>query len=198
LRAEISQSGKRLYVIPTGGSNATGALGYALCAAELASQCEAVEIPLTDVLHATSSAGTQSGLLAGFTLLSGADTVRVHGINVSELPAAEAALGETISGLVDEDFALCDSQARLPTAAIRVDSAYLGRGYGLPTEATLAAVRRVAELEGILLDPVYSGKAMSGLAGKISNGEFDGVSNLIFLHTGGSASLPVYGQALRR
>lgn len=201
LLTSLQASGRRPYVIPTGGSSGVGALGYALCADELADQCAERDLVLTDLVHATSSAGTQAGLLAGFALLGrlqpgSLPVVRVHGVNVSEPETQAAALVETIAGLADDVLALVGSRTPVSRAAIGVDSRFLGAGYGLPTPETLAAIRLVASLEGILLDPVYSGKAMSGLIGRIRSGELDGASNVVFLHTGGTASLPVYGEAL--
>ena len=202
LRDELDAEGRKSYVIPTGGSNGTGALGYAVCADELAEQSEALDLPMTDIVHATSSAGTQAGLLAGLALLDrpqGVDrsaTTRVHGINVSEPPADEPQLIATIAALANDALQLTNRPPEIEAAAVLVDSGYVGEGYGLPTAETYSAVHQLAELEGILLDPVYSGKAMSGLIGKIHRGEFNGTSDIIFLHTGGSAALPVYGAAL--
>jgi len=200
LIADLEQSGRHPCVIPTGGSNGTGALGYALCADELAGQCREQGFALTDLVHATSSAGTQAGLLAGLALLGRLegtrDGVAVHGINVSEPESGVDALVDTIRTLAGDAMALTGSSASLNPRAIRIDSGYLGEGYGLPTTATLAAIRQVASLEGVLLDPVYSGKAMSGLIGKIGNGELDGARDVVFLHTGGTASLGVYGGVL--
>ncbi len=200
LLADLQDAGRSPYVIPTGGSNAVGALGYALCADELIDQCVDRGVTLTDLVHATSSAGTQAGLLAGLSLLGrlapGDDpAVTVHGINVSESEAEADAQRETIARLAGEAMALTGGGQQDPTD-VHVDSAFLGRGYGLPTPETLAAIRQVASLEGVLLDPVYSGKAMGGLIGKIRAGEFDGVGDVVFLHTGGTASLPVYGNVL--
>ena len=201
LNDELLAGGRKTFVIPVGGSNATGAMGYAVCAAELAAQCDALDLRLSHLVHATSSAGTQAGLLAGFRLLGHAEAeasreVLVHGINVSEPPAEEDALRANIADLAGDALRLAGSPESLDPTGILVDSAYLGEGYGLPTPETLAAVQRLGELEGILLDPVYSGKAMSGLLGKIRQGEFDEASDVVFLHTGGSAALPVYGEAL--
>lgn len=196
LQEDLAGRNRKVYVIPTGGSNGCGALGYAACALELIEQCRQADFPLTDILHATSSAGTQSGLLAGLALAGMLDEVRVHGINVSEPLADEPALVRRIGRLADEALGLAGSALRLDRGAILVDSAYLGEGYGLPTQETFAALRQTGSCEGILLDPVYSGKAMSGLMGKIRSGEFNAVTDLVFLHTGGSAALPVYGSAL--
>jgi L-cysteate sulfo-lyase len=192
----LGAAGQRAYLIPVGGSNPIGALGYAVCAQELLEQAAANGFALTDVVHATSSAGTQAGLLGGLALLACLDRVRVRGINVSEPPPAAAELAATVLELAREAAALCGHEADIPATVLDIDSAYLGDGYGLPTEATLDAIRALAVREGVLLDPVYSGKAMSGLIGKIRRGELDGVSDVVFIHTGGTASLPVYGQVL--
>lgn len=195
LCSRLTADRRRYYVIPTGGSNGTGALGYAVCAAELLADCAACGLELTDIVHATSSAGTQAGLLAGLNLADRED-VRVHGINVSEPADEEGSLIDSICTIAGDACRLAGSAATVARERVLVDSGYIGDGYGLPTAATLEALHRLAELEGILLDPVYSGKAMSGLIGKIGRGELDHCSNLVFLHTGGTASLPVYAGVL--
>ena len=151
---------------------------------------------LTDILHATSSAGTQSGLLAGLALAGRLGDIRVHGINVSEPADAVSDLVDRIGTLADEALSLLGADMKIDRDAILVDSSYLGDGYGMPTPATLDALRQVGGREGLLLDPVYSGKAMSGLIGKVAAGHFEGTESLVFLHTGGSASLPVYGEVI--
>lgn len=195
LRAELDARLRRVYVIPTGGSNATGALGYAACAAELANQARALEeLQLTDILHASSSAGTQAGLVAGFAALGAGSDIRVHGINVSE--PDQQSLFDAVQGIASELLQTHQTGTPLDPGQIHIDSRYLGDGYGLPTELTLEAIRKVAALEGLLLDPVYSGKAMGGLIDRIRRGEFDTVRDLVFIHTGGIAALPVYGSVL--
>ena len=179
-------TGQTPYVIPTGGSNAIGALGYARCALELLGQTDARDIELATVFHASSSAGTQSGLLLGFALAGVA--TQVQGINVSE-PDPNAIVNDIIkiTGAAVEQWDLPEvSQER-----IQVDHRYLGEGYGIPTKATVNAVKLVAELEGIVLDTVYSGKAMSGLIDQIVLGDLND-QDIVFIHTGGVASLPVY------
>ena len=196
LKESLDRESKRRYVIPTGGSNGTGALGYAVCAEELKQQSDRAGFAVTDIVHATSSAGTQGGLLAGLTLLGSSDRTRVHGINVSEPESEIEALITRINEIGNEALTLTGAEPTLTRQEVLVDSAWFGEAYGIPTMATLEAVHQVAELEGVLLDPVYSGKAMSGLIGKIRSGEFHNVEDVVFLHTGGSASLPVYGEVL--
>jgi len=187
------------YVIPTGGSNPTGALGYVRCAMELVVQARELGFALTDVMHASSSAGTQAGLLAGFAglLAQDAERPRVHGINVYErepqrladavLAMARAVLDERLHpGAVPADA------ASIAPADVRLDSRHLGEDYGIPTPATLEAIRLAASIEGVLLDPVYSGKGFAGLLHRIRSGEFKDRNDVVFIHTGGTAVLPVY------
>ncbi|MDH3641414.1 MAG: D-cysteine desulfhydrase family protein [Gammaproteobacteria bacterium] len=191
LREELLAAGRKPYVIPVGGSNAIGALGYVRCARELLEQCEALDMDLTDIIHASSSAGTQGGLVAGLIHES---TVTVQGINVSEPePEALRTAVHDIAAQVLEDH---QPGAAPPEGNIHVDHRFFGDGYGLPTKATLEAIQLVGASEGILLDPVYSGKAFGGLIAKIRGGEFDQASNVVFIHTGGCASLPVYDNVL--
>jgi L-cysteate sulfo-lyase len=196
LLRDLEAQGAIPYLIPVGGSNAIGALGYARCAMELLEQSEALGFRLTDIVHASSSAGTQAGLLAGFAGLLADDArprPRVHGINVSE-PNAQALVDEVrrIAHAVIERHGLAVS---LADDEIRVDQRYLGPGYGLPDPATLEAIRLLARSEGVLLDPVYSGKAFAALVDRIRRGEFGGVADIVFVHTGGTAALAVYDDA---
>ena len=199
----LRRSGRRPYVIPTGGSNPIGALGYVRCALELIEQSRELGFPLTDVVHASSSAGTQAGLVAGFAglLPQAATRPAVHGINVYE-PVAEK-LESTVLRMAravfeehcEDPVRATTNPARIDPTDVRVDSRYLGEDYGIPTPATLEAIRLLAGTEGILLDPVYSGKGFSGLIDRIANGEFAASRDVVFIHTGGTASLPVYDQA---
>jgi D-cysteine desulfhydrase family pyridoxal phosphate-dependent enzyme len=196
LLTDLRAAGRNPYVIPTGGSNATGALGYAACALELADQCREKGVDLRQVVHATSSAGTQAGLLAGFEMGDLTSQVAVQGIDVSEGPTGRESLVETILEIANGALSLAGADTPLNADRVHVDSDYLGDGYGLPTPATIEAIRLVAGTEGILLDPVYSGKAMSGLIGRIRTGEVGG-GDVVFVHTGGAAVLPVYGESFR-
>ena len=192
----LERDGRLPYVIPVGGSSHVGAMGYTRCAMELMEQSRALEFALTDVVHASSSAGTQAGLLAGFAglVLDGDGTApRVHGINVSEVDPT--VLPKDVQRLVGEVIAERGLDAAVAAEDVRLDDRYLGDGYGLPTEATVAAIRLLAGTEGVLLDPVYSGKAFAALVDRIERGEFAGVDDVVFIHTGGTASLAVYDTA---
>jgi L-cysteate sulfo-lyase len=179
------------YLIPGGGSNATGALGYVNAAYEIVAQSEAQSIPFTHVVHATGSAGTQAGLVAGFKAANRTSPVLGIGVrapkekqeeNVFRLAQATAAkLG--VPDLVERDD-------------VRANCDYIGEGYGLPAPSTIEAIRLLAEHEGILLDPVYSGKGMAGLIGMIRSGELTTDHRVLFVHTGGSVALFGYAHRL--
>jgi L-cysteate sulfo-lyase len=184
---ELQAGGHKPYIIPVGGSNAIGALGYVDCALELGAQLRQLGWSPDHLVHATGSAGTQAGLLVGLHMLD--SDIQVCGISVS---ADAASQFNKIRVLTDEATLLTGVDEKIEDSRIIVRDAYVGEGYGLPTEAMHEAVRLCAEKEGILLDPVYSGKAMAGLIGMIQNGELTQDDTVIFLHTGGSAGLFAY------
>ncbi len=184
--SRLRKEGHRPYFIPGGGSNATGALGYALCAEEILSQTIG-EIPdFQWLVTGTGSAGTQAGLVAGLATL-GSD-LPVMGISVRQqrepqMTAVHRLASETLKTL---------GGPPIPASRILVDDGYVGDGYGIPAKSTLEAIRLTARLEGILLDPVYSGKGMAGLIGLVRQEFFKPSDNVLFLHTGGSSALFAY------
>jgi L-cysteate sulfo-lyase len=184
----LEQQGQRPYAIPGGGSNAIGALGYASCAIELLGQARELGIPLDHVLLATGSAGTQAGLLAGLASLD-TDT-RVTGISVRAPREVQEANVHKLAVATAE--LLCGLQ--VDREAVVADASYVGPGYGILTPEIAEAVRLLARAEGILLDPVYTGKAMAGLMDLIRKRHFNKEDHLVFLHTGGSAGLFGYVQ----
>lgn len=182
------------YVIPGGGSNATGALGYVNCVLELCQQFEEQSLDQVCLLHATSSGGTYAGLSAGFKAMEAAGlTHQVAGINVFDNGIQR--LEETTRALCNEVCTKLQevTGASLSLTEINIRHEYVGEDYGLPTKAMIEALRLVAELEGILLDPVYSGKGMAAMIDMIRKSEFDQHSTPVFLHTGGVAGLFAYG-----
>jgi L-cysteate sulfo-lyase len=182
----ITAEGRRPYVIPGGGSNAVGALGYAACALELLEQARAQNIRIDHIVHATGSAGTQAGLLAGLAA-AGAE-IPVHGISVRFDKARQE---ERVHALASATADRLGARAVSRDAVVAYD-AYVGSGYGHPTKAMVEAVRLAAELEGLLFDPVYSGKAMAGLLDLVARGIFRSGETVVFVHTGGQASLFAY------
>ena len=191
LAESLRRAGKVPYLIPTGGSNAIGALGYAAAAAELAAQLDDLGRDIAAVVHASSSGGTQAGLTAGFAAIDPA--VEVIGIDVDAHPDQVA---DDVRRLADEVWTRLGLAGDFPTDKVIVERGYAGEAYGLPTAAMRAAVQRTARLEGLLLDPVYSGKAMAGLIGLVETGAFSADDTVVFLHTGGTPALFPYRQAL--
>jgi L-cysteate sulfo-lyase len=191
LAESLRRTGARPYLIPTGGSNATGALGYAAAAGELAEQASRQGVSIAAVVHASSSGGTQAGLTAGFAALDPA--VRIIGIDVDAHPDAVAA---EVTRLAGEVWTRLGLRGDFPADTVVVEPGYAGEAYGVPTAAMAEAVRRTARLEGLILDPVYSGKAMAGLIGLIEAGAFGADDCVVFLHTGGTPALFPYRQAL--
>lgn len=184
---DLSSRGERPYVIPTGGSNATGALGYVDAVDEFLQQTRALGLAVDEIVHATGSAGTQAGLVAG--LLSLESSIPVLGISVGK-PREQ--LEAIVLELARQTAPRVGLRKPVPPDAVRVDSGFVGDGYGLPTPAMIDAIKLVARLEGILLDPVYTGKAMAGLIDYVRNGKYHAEQNIVFWHTGGSAGL--FGQ----
>lgn len=182
LRAE----GRKPYFIPGGGSNKIGALGYVSTAQELLQQCAAMTLKPKLVVLATGSAGTHAGLLAGFHAMK--CDMPILGISVRQPKEIQI---ENVYRLAIKTAAQLTDET-LSRDKVIVDDGYVGEGYGIPTAAMIAATNMVARNEGILLDPVYSGKGMAGLIGQIKTGQITDKGDVIFLHTGGAASLFAY------
>jgi L-cysteate sulfo-lyase len=183
-------AGRKPYVIPGGGSNPTGALGYVNCAFELLFQINDLGLPFDHLIHATGSAGTQAGLIAGLKLINAG--LPVLGIGVR---AAREAQEANVLGLAHATAEKLGHMALVEACDVRANCDYVGAGYGIPAPSTIEAIRMVAQLEGILLDPVYSGKGMAGLVDLIRQGQFRRGQRVVFLHTGGAAALFAYGSA---
>ena len=181
------KNGKAPYYIPAGGSTPLGALGYTVCALELTAQMREMDVAVTHIVHATGSQGTQAGLLVG--LEEAAPEINVHGITVSRGGDEQA---EKVRALTDATAGLVGLTGGVPGEKIICDGGYFAPGYGKPNDAMIEALTLTARHEGLLLDPVYSGKAMAGLIGKIRAGEFTKDDTVVFLHTGGSAALFAY------
>ncbi|CAH2604553.1 D-cysteine desulfhydrase [Rhodovastum atsumiense] len=193
LGARLRDQGARPYLIPGGGSNATGALGYANVALELLAQANEQGLRIDRVVHATGSAGTQAGLVAGFTGLNAG--IGVLGIGVRAPKDRQEANVHRLAEATAERLGV---KGGVPRAAVEANCDYVGAGYGIPTEGMAEAVRLLARLEGILLDPVYSGKGMAGLIDLIRKGAFGRDENIVFVHTGGQAGLFGYRDVLTR
>jgi len=181
--AEVRARGGKPYVIPGGGSNPTGALGYVDCAREIVVQADEMDLEVHRIVTATGSAGTHAGLVAGLAVM-GAD-IPVLGIGVRAPKDKQEA---NVFKLAEETAALLGQPGRVTREMVVADCDYVGEGYGLIDQGVIDALTLAARLDGIVLDPVYSGKAMKGLIALARAGRFKG-ETVVFLHTGGAQGL---------
>lgn len=188
---EVRAEGGTPYIIPGGASNAVGALGYVGCGEELLAQCADAGLAFDHIVTATGSAGTHAGLAVG--LRASGSNLPILGIGVN---APQEVQEERVYKLACEAAELVGSPGCVARDDIIADCHYIGPGYGEPTESMNEAVLMLARLEGLLFDPVYSGKALAGMIDYIRTGRFAGADNIVFLHTGGAAGLFAYADTL--
>lgn len=182
--ARLVEAGRRPYTIPVGGASPVGALGYVRASDEIAAQVPGSPL----VVVAAGSGGTHAGLVAGF-----GDHDRVIGVDVGTRPD----LDEAVPAMAAATAALAGRPA--PVGTVHVDHDHFGAGYGAPTQAGREALDLAARCEGVLLDPVYTGKGMAGLVAAVRSGRIDGSTPTVFLHTGGLPALfsPRYAEWVR-
>jgi L-cysteate sulfo-lyase len=182
--AELRAAGEVVYVIPGGGSNKVGALGYVSCAQELMQQADEIGLRVDRIVTATGSAGTQAGLVVGLEGMNAG--VPVLGIGVR---LARERQEENVYRLALATAEYAGMKGGVRREAVVANCDYVGEGYGIPTEGMGKAVCMLAREEGILLDPVYSGKAMAGMIDLIGKGVLAKGETVVFLHTGGAVGL---------
>jgi len=187
---KFAANGRKPYFIPGGGSNEIGALGYVSCAYEMLAQFDAQGLDVGWIVLASGSAGTHAGLLAG--LHAAGSDIPVMGISVRQPRERQIAAVHKLAAATAAQ--LTDTPLSLEKTVI--DDGYVGAGYGLPTEGTIAAINLIARKEGVLLDPVYSAKGLAGMIGLTEQKFFDRQKDVVFLHTGGAAALFAYGNQL--
>ncbi len=192
LADKLKAKGRKPYIIPGGASNAVGATGYVACAQEILQQLFEMGLKIHTLVVPSGSAGTHAGIVAGMVGCNA--NIPVQGFNVSRPRDTQEAL---VRKLVAETAKRVGAPA-IPDSAVDCDGDYVGPGYSLPTDSMVEAVRLLARTEGILLDPVYSGKAMAGLIDYIRKGKYPAGSNVLFLHTGGSPALFEYREPFRK
>lgn len=183
---ELRRQGEKPYFIPVGGSNPLGAMGYAALMVELAAQLQSQGLSLQRILVASSSGGTQAGLIVGAGLIAGA--APVIGIDVD---GKAEQLRQQVQAIAWEGRHMLGLAAP-GEGELELALDYAAPGYGLPSPATIEAIELLARLEGILLDPVYSGKAMAGLIDMVRKGRFGARESIAFIHTGGMPALFAY------
>ncbi|GAB3629117.1 D-cysteine desulfhydrase [Pandoraea terrae] len=190
LAQRLRGEGHKPYVIPIGGSNPLGALGYVRAGLELAQQTEAMGLTFSAVVLASGSAGTHGGL--ALALAHAMPGTPIVGVTVSRSVAAQA---PKVKGLIEGTAALLGVE--VPAALdVALWDEYFAPRYGEPNPAGLTAIRLLAATEGVLLDPVYTGKAMAGLLDGVARRRFAGDGPLLFLHTGGAPALFAYRKAM--
>jgi D-cysteine desulfhydrase family pyridoxal phosphate-dependent enzyme len=188
LVARLREAGARPMLIGAGGSDVIGSMGYRRAAHELLDQLDEEGLSPRALYHATGSAGTQTGLVYG--LAEGGSGVRVEGVTVG--PSRERVEGRIVE-LLDEMAARLGGAA--PAAdRIHVHDGYIGEAYGLLTDASREAIELCARLEGLTLDPTYTGKAMGALIDHVRQGRYGPDDVVVFLHTGGAPVLFAYDE----
>ena len=188
---DVAALGRKAYVIPGGGSNALGALGYVSCAEEILAQTYELGLRLDHIVCASGSTGTHAGLICG--LVGNNSHIPLTGINVRRTRQEQE---PNVHKLAQEVARLLGIAGGIPREAITALGDWVGPGYSLPTPEMAEAVRMLAQVEGILLDPVYTGKAMAGLIALVRGGTFKAGQRVLFVHTGGAPALYAYQSVL--
>lgn len=187
LAEELRAKGRKPYIIPGGGSNPLGALGYVACAEEILGQAFDMGVSFDHIVTSSGSAGTHSGLITG---LKGNNAhIPLTGISVSRKKEPQSELVFKLATQICEKLQI---ENLVEKEDIVVFDDYVGEGYSRPTQGMVDAVQLLARTEGILVDPVYSGKALDGMLDLIKKGYFKDRENILFVHTGGSPALFVY------
>jgi D-cysteine desulfhydrase len=188
---ELAAAGRKGYIIPGGGSNPLGSLGYVACAQEILGQAFQKGIQFDHLVCASGSGGTHSGILVGMRAMG--SKIPVTGISVRRpVPEQEGLIG----GLASKTRDFLGLPSDPVGGELKIFDDYVGPGYSIPTPEMAEAVRVFARTEGILLDPVYTGKAAAGLLDLIRKGHFKKGEKVLFLHTGGSPGLYAYQDVL--
>ena len=188
---EVRSAGGKPYMVPGGASDKVGALGYVNCAIELLTQANDRGLVIDHLITATGSAGTQGGLIVGLKATS--SNIPLLGIGVS---ASQDEQEQKVFDLAELTADYIGAPGVVNRGDVVANCNYIGEGYGIPTASMNEAVMLLARTEGLLFDPVYSGKALAGMIDLVRNGEFASAKNVVFLHTGGSAALFAYADQL--
>lgn len=187
LAQKLIDDGLKPYVIPVGGSNTIGSVGYVTAYDELRVQCESLGITPSALYHCTSSGGTQAGLIAGS--IRAKRPFPIYSVENEDDPAS---IENIVKALIPATLKQIGSNGKLKQGDINIVTGYGGPAYGLPNSGTIRAIELLARLEGILLDPVYTGKAMAGMMDKVRSRHHNLDDILVFLHTGGAQALGAY------
>jgi D-cysteine desulfhydrase len=195
LAAELRKKGRKPYVIPYGGSNAVGATGYVMAMAEFMEQMQQTGQKIDAIVVASSSGGTQAGLVVGAraTRFSG----KIIGIRIDKKDKEEISYETELAQLANETAQRNGLEAGFVPEDFTVDYGYLGAGYGVVGALEIEAITLTARLEGLFLDPVYTGRAMGGLLDLIRRHSFAPQEAVLFWHTGGAPALFAYAREIQ-
>lgn len=180
LKKEMEGKGFKPYIIPEGASNGIGSFGYFNAMEEILTQEKDMGVHFDGIFIAVGSGGTHAGLLLGSKVLG--STAQIYGINVCD---DENYFKDRIHEILLESNEYLDRDIQFDKSEINIIDGYVGRGYALSTPVELNFINEFARLEGIILDPVYTGKGMYGLTEEIKKGIFKDFKNILFIHTGG-------------
>ncbi|MBN1980472.1 MAG: D-cysteine desulfhydrase family protein [Chitinivibrionales bacterium] len=194
LKTQLQSQGRTPYDIPYGGSNAIGALGYAHAFRELMQQMKQLSIDLDSIVFASSSGGTHAGLLVGAAECGYQGTIR--GVKIDKESIGSLPFRTTVTQIAASAATMMNIPFHPTAADVILNEQFCNAGYGTITSVEKDAIRMVAEYEGIVLDPVYTGRAMAGLIALIRDGCYSTSQTVLFLHTGGAPALFAYAQEL--
>ncbi|HEV2695028.1 MAG TPA: D-cysteine desulfhydrase family protein [Verrucomicrobiae bacterium] len=194
LDAQLRAQGRKPYLIPVGGSNGVGATGYVVAMQELVAQLKATGRPLDHLLFGTSSGGTQAGIVLGARLTG--FTGQLHGLSIDKNDPEHFEYETEVAQIANDCAAYIGSPVRVTRDDIKVIYGYKGEGYGVVGSLERDAIRLLARSEGIVLDPVYAGRAFGALVDLIRKGTFKKDETVLFWHTGGAPALFAYAQEL--
>ncbi len=180
IAAGLATDGRRGYIVPGGGSNPLGSLGYVACAQEILTQFDEQALQIDHIIVASGSSGTHAGLVVGLHAMH--KQIPVTGIGVSRDPKQQDHL---VHREAQETAALLGLDREVPSNLIKTDGDYWRPKYSIPNQHAIEAIQMLARLEGVPLDPTYTGKAMAGLIGLVRAGVFRQDDNVLFIHTGG-------------
>lgn len=191
---QLKKEGKKPYVVPYGGSNELGALAFVEALKELESQLQDTQILFTHIVFASSSGGTQAGLMLGKKIIG--SSYQIVGINIDKGESDKVPFDQYIVSLANSTAKLIGANYAFSDEDLILNSNYVGKGYGVIGSLENEAISLTAQTEGILLDPVYTGRAMGGLFDMIRSGKIKKSDSILFWHTGGAPALFAYSNAL--
>ncbi len=191
IAAKLSDQGKKPYVIPYGGSNEVGATGFIEAIKELKLQLDETNTQISHIVFASSSGGTHAGMMIGNSMFA-QNKIKLIGIGIDKEEAGDEPFEEHVVNLANSTCEKLNINVKYTSNDIIIKNDYLGDGYGIVGDLERRAIRLLAETEGILVDPVYTGRTMGGLIDMIEKNEFSTSDTVLFWHTGGSPAIFPY------